>query len=178
MEIKNLTNSKLDNFEKESNFESNLGERDQYREIIEGLVQKKKDKKIVKASVIDFICVQWGCTPCKRRNEKKFAILEKCSSIIDTNIQINHIIRKLFELEFLKRLLLSEKQRQLIKYQFRYINLKNFEDSIKFLEILEEPEDEEFDKKLFDNIFQEKQISDEKDIDQQLVENLKLFYNF
>ena len=56
--------------------------------------------------------------------------------IIQKNIEISEIIKKHFELEFLKNLLLKEDERNLLPYQFKYLNMSNMNSTKKYLDLL------------------------------------------
>lgn len=78
----------------------------------------------------------------------------KTMEIIKKNIEISEMIKKHFELDFLKKLLLNENEQKLFPYQFKYLNLQNLEPTKKFLNLLlkkdfyelNEPEKEKSDK--------------------------------
>ena len=86
------------------------------------------------------------------------------------------MIRKLFELEFMKKLIMSENQIRLLKYQFQYINLSNFDDSLKFLQMFNQ-ESEKLPKEIFEDPWREnpKYI---KSTDEKLLEGLRNYYNY
>ena len=51
--------------------------------------------------------------------------MNKANHIIDENIEISGLIKKNIEVNFMKRLLLSQNERYLFDHQFRYLNLGN-----------------------------------------------------
>jgi len=56
--------------------------------------------------------------------------------IIKKNIEISEIIKKHFEMEFLKNLLFKEDERNLFPYQFKYLNRRNMTSTKKYLDLL------------------------------------------
>jgi hypothetical protein len=148
----------------------------EYRKIYKMLQHKKKVKNKITPSVYDFLCMRWGLSFCKKGKKKKYELYEKCNEIIDNTVEINHLIRKLFELEFMKKLIMSENQIRLLKYQFQYINLSNFDDSLKFLQMFNQ-ESEKLPKEIFEDPWREnpKYI---KSTDEKLLEGLRNYYNY
>jgi len=74
------------------------------------------------------------CSCCFNRNSKY--IVKNTLKIIQKNIEISEIIKKHFELEFLKNLLLKEDERNLLPYQFKYLNMSNMNSTKKYLDLL------------------------------------------
>lgn len=161
----------------EAEKEQHIQERDYYRQIYYDLRRKKKEKHRVFPSIMDFICMQWGCKRCKNGKKKRYDILEKCGDIIDSSIEINNIVKRMFEIEFLKKLILTDRQEHLLKFQYRYLNLNNYNETMKFLNIFETSEEAKLDKHLFDNIDVEEKI-DVKEMNGQLLDGLKNYYNY
>ena len=74
---------------------------------------------------------------CKKGLKNKYEILNKCKEIIDDYLQINFMVKKFMEFENLKKLILTENQRKLMKYQFQYLNFENHDKTIEYLNNLE-----------------------------------------
>jgi hypothetical protein len=132
---------------------------------------KKVSRHRVYPRVGDFLCMKWCFKPCKIHKVKRFEILEKCIDITDKYMQINFIMRKLFEIEFLKEIVLTKKQKELIKYQFRFINFNNHKESIMFLDSLLKEKVKLTPELLESNMKM-------KDPDEKLIEGVKNYYNF
>lgn len=63
-------------------------------------------------------------------------IAKNTNRIIKKNIEITEIIKKHFELEFLKNLILEEDERNLLPYKFKYLNRGNMSSTKKYLDLL------------------------------------------
>lgn len=74
------------------------------------------------------------CSCCVNRDSKYIA--KNTLRIIKKNIEISEIIKKHFELEFLKNLLLKEDEKNLLPYQFKYLNMSNMSSTKKYLDFL------------------------------------------
>jgi hypothetical protein len=111
---------------------------DELDEVSKIFYEKKKTKHRVFPTVLDFLCV--GCSflkPCRKYKKARYDILERCIEITDKYLQINFLMRKFFEIEYMKKILLSENQRHMLKYQFKYINFNNLEESNRFLDSIQ-----------------------------------------
>jgi hypothetical protein len=177
----NLKKSQTTKIENKNNFEGlrikdKNEEKEIYHSIYRSLIQKKKEKKKVKPSIFDFFCMNFCFGPCKRGKMKKYTILEKCGEIIDRTVEINYLMRKMFEVDFIKKLILSERQRNLLKFQFRYLNFNNYEQTMNFLQIFDHSRGK-LEKNLFDDVIDDNML-DHKNTDEKLLEGLKNYYNF
>jgi hypothetical protein len=75
-----------------------------------------------------------SCKICKCLfNKDKLFIAEKSTDLITKNIEISEIIKKHFEFDFIKKLLLTEDELELFKYQFKYLNINNMDLSKKYM---------------------------------------------
>lgn len=74
------------------------------------------------------------------------------------------------QLNSVKRVLLTEPQIKLLKYQNKYLNLKNPNDSMKFLQSLE------ITNKVNENLFEGE--NDNEDIDTKMCDGFINYYNF
>ena len=80
-------------------------------------------------------------------NPNRHKISNKIDKLILKNLEISSIIKKNFDLDFLKKLLLTEKQNEIFKYQMRYINFANLDESMQYLRNLEGENYKKEDKK-------------------------------
>jgi hypothetical protein len=176
--IKKKNTIKLDpnNYEDNLRIKDNIEGRELYRSIYNSLVQKKKYKKRVHPRARDFFCMTFCFAPCKKGRMKKFEIFEKCGEIIERSVEINNLVRKMFEIDFIKKLILTERQLNLLKFQFRYLNLSNYEDTMSFLRIFDIGKGK-LKKNLFDEIIEIDKI-DSENTDEKLLEGLKNYYNY
>jgi hypothetical protein len=165
-----------DNLEDGLRIKDNIEEREVYRSIYNSLVQKKKYKKRVHPRARDFFCMTFCLAPCKKGRMKKYEIFEKCGEIIERSVEINNLVRKMFEIDFIKKLILTERQLNLLKFQFRYLNLNNYEDTMNFLRIFDHSRGK-LDKNLFDNVTEIDKL-DSNNTDDKLLEGLKNYYNY
>jgi hypothetical protein len=67
-------------------------------------------------------------------NKDKYHITEKSTDIINKNIEVSNIIKKHFEIDFIKKLFLNEDELNLFKNQFKYLNIKNMKNSKEYLD--------------------------------------------
>jgi hypothetical protein len=141
-----------------------------YQEYLMRYHDQKKRRVIVFPSLKDFLIMKFCCNCFLRRNKKRYMILQKCLDVVDKNLQVDYLIRKFFEVECLKRMLLTTNQQKLLKFQFRYINFANYEKSMEFLDMLADEEG-----KMFSN--EDAKTEDEKPIDEKLIEGLRDYYN-
>lgn len=173
---KNTIKLNPENYEDNLRIKDNIEGRELYRSIYNSLVQKKKYKKRVHPRARDFFCMTFCFAPCKKGRMKKFEIFEKCGEIIERSVEINNLVRKMFEIDFIKKLILTERQLNLLKFQFRYINLNNHEDSMNFLRIFDIGKGK-LKKNLFDEITEIDKL-DSENTDEKLLEGLKNYYNY
>ena len=116
--------------EKDTNIENKLI-------LIEKMNKIKNQAKIRRAITTErFFCYE-TCDifkMCFDKNKKYIA--NKTLKIIKNHLEISEIIKKHFELEFLKKLLLKEEELNLFPYQFKYLNLSNMKSTKNFLDKL------------------------------------------
>jgi len=79
----------------------------------------------------------FGCCS-KCFNKKKLVIFEKTMNILDNNLEILHVLKKNLEFDFLKKLILTNKEYYLFPFQFKYINIANLTSTMNYLKILED----------------------------------------
>jgi len=78
-----------------------------------------------------------SCKFCKCLiNKDLFLIAKRGVDIVKKNIEISEIIRKHFEIDFLKNLLLNKEELRLFKYQFKNLNLNNMIITKSYLDYL------------------------------------------
>lgn len=141
-----------------------------FRDIIELHREKKKKKKKYRISILEYLFILKCSCCCKKKFAKKKEILTKCKDVIDEYLQINNIIRKFMEFELIKKLLMTENQRKLLKYQFKYLNFDNPDSTINYLDSLiskVKPDEDMYDKD--ENNF---------DTDLRMIDNFSKYYNF
>ena len=92
-----------------------------------------KAKRAIKISIYDIIIDSFNLSKwCLSR--KKIDLMRKSWEIIEKNTDITNIIKKQFEIVFLKRILLTKTQINLFKYNFLDINLDDYETAMTYLE--------------------------------------------
>jgi hypothetical protein len=75
--------------------------------------------------------------------KKKHKILDRCQEFIKTTLNVNYIINKLFEINFLKTILFTSKQSMIFDYQNKkFINLSNLTKAEDYLESLNDVAEE------------------------------------
>jgi len=142
------------------------------RMIYEELKYKKQLKNTKVLSIIDIFRATcgWGCF--RKSNPDKYEIIQRCSDIVDNHMSIDFIIKKHFELDFLKNTVLTDIEKQLLKYNYRYINFNNPKTTLEYLESV-------------DNVKKSIQMDSFEGVDRnqniyfdQLLEKFKNFYNY
>ena len=81
--------------------------------------------------------LMFGCF--LKRDEKykeMLELLEKCEEIIEKNLSIEYMVRKNFELIFLKKILLSKDEKLFFRYNMKSINIPKPETTERFMEEL------------------------------------------
>jgi hypothetical protein len=87
---------------------------------------------------------------CKNKR-KKLVVIDKSMDIIDDHMQVDNIIRKLLDLEMLKKIVLGNKRALVFNEQFRFLNIGNVPQTMKYLEQFElTREDKRAKRKKFD----------------------------
>lgn len=96
----------------------------------------------------------FGMQLCSRFKKDKHKILDKCQEFIDTTLNVNYIINKLFEINFLKSILFNSKQHMIFDYQNKkFINLSNLSKAEDYLESLNDfAEEHNFDLEKYEEI--------------------------
>jgi len=84
------------------------------------------------------------CSICLNKN--KVSIFDKTSSILKKNLEIAHVIKKNLEFDFLKKLILTNKEFYLFPFQFKYINITNMTSTINYLNFLNDISKEKVEK--------------------------------
>ena len=102
------------------------------------LIRKmKKIKKIAMNKIIispEKFWIYNSCKFCKCLfNKDKVFIAGKSTDLLTKNIEISEIIKKHFEIDFIKKLLLTEDELELFKFQFKYLNISNMDLTKEYL---------------------------------------------
>lgn len=79
-------------------------------------------------------------------NKNKLKVLKKTNAILKKNMEITHVIKKNLEFDFLKKLILTNKEFYLFPYQFKYINVGNMSATMNYLNLLNDISKEKFDR--------------------------------
>jgi len=83
---------------------------------------------------------------------------------------VDTLIKKLVELETIKKLIFTNNQRKLMKYHYKYLNFENPEETLDYLNSIQE-------KQVIENdIFDKEEIQIDKDLN--LVNDFNKYYNF
>jgi len=69
-------------------------------------------------------------------NKNKLEVLDKTNSILKKNMEIIHVIKKNLEFDFLKKLVLTNNELYLFPFQFKYVNVGNMTETMKYLNFL------------------------------------------
>ena len=107
---------------------------------------------------------------CNKKNPK-YQILKKCHITVSEHLDVEKIIKKLFEINILKSLLLGNKL-MLFNQQYKSINLKFPDKSEKYVDSLKFEKVNEFDYDLY-----EKGLIDERPIDEVLLDGFNDHFN-
>ena len=76
------------------------------------------------------------CKKCNPKNKPKYEIIKKCGNILEKALNIEYIIKKNLELDFLKEHLLTQTEHNLFKYHFKNLNISNLDKTISYLKLL------------------------------------------
>jgi len=90
--------------------------------------------------------------------------------IIDGYFQINNIIKKLMELEMLKKLTLTENQTKLMRYQFKYLNFVNPDETLNYLNSIQDLVN------IKEDIYDKDEVRIDNDL--KMLDNFNKYYNF
>lgn len=78
-----------------------------------------------------------GFSFCRCSKKEKYKILQKCQDLIEITLNIDYIINKLFEINFLKSIIFNEKERSIFEFQKKnFINLSNLSKSGAYIDDL------------------------------------------
>ena len=141
-----------------------------FREIHKFHEEKKKQKNVHKFSYLEFFTLTLFTCICKKKLKERRNILNKAIGISESYMDIVYIIKEFMQLNSVKRVLLSEPQVKLLKYQNKYLNFKNHDESMKFLDTLEN------EAKIKENIFEKNE--ENKDIDLKMCDGFINYYNY
>lgn len=96
----------------------------------------------------------FGMNLCSRLKKDKHNILDRCQEFIDTTLNVDYIINKLFEINFLKSILFTSKQQMIFDYQNqKFINLSNLTSTEDYINSLNDfTEDSKFDIEKYEQI--------------------------
>jgi len=67
------------------------------------------------------------------RKKAKYELYKKCLSILEKTMNIEYIIRKDMEVNFIKEYLLNQTENNMFKYHFKPLNVLNYDDSLAHL---------------------------------------------
>jgi len=105
-------------------------------------IHKPRERNKIEISPYELMCKCILKHNAKRA--EKYELLEKCEEIIEKNMNIEYLIRKNFEVIYLKKLLLSKDEKAFFRYNYKSINLVRPETTLQFFEEL----DTEFNAKI------------------------------
>lgn len=74
------------------------------------------------------------------------------------------------EIEMLKKLTLTENQRRLMRYQFKYLNFENPEETMNYLNSIQDTD------KIEDDIYEKDVVNIDNDL--KMLDNFNKYYNF
>lgn len=140
-----------------------------FKEIYKFHEEKKKEKRKYHFKITDYFLLVCFKKLCKKKFKNKRDIIEKSIEITNSYMDIIFIIKEFMQLNSVKRVILSDPQLKLLKYQKKYLNFENPEETKKYLESLENKE------KLKETIFDE---DEELDVDLKMCDGLIKYYNF
>jgi len=140
-----------------------------FREIQKYHEEKKKNKIPFTFGQCEFFFINCFSKCLKKKYKVKRDIVEKGIEITNSYMDITFIIKEFMELNSVKRVLLTNPQLRLLKYQNKYLNLGNEEESMKYLESLESTT------KLKGDMFDK---DEDIDIDLKMCDGLINYYNY
>lgn len=140
-----------------------------FKEIYRFHQEKKKEKIVYDFKYSEFFLLTCLKKICKKKLKNKREIVEKAINITNSYMDIIFIIKEFMELNSVKRVILSDPQIKLLKYQNKYLNFQNPEETLKYLDSLGNKE------KLEENIFDKE---DQIDTDLKMCDGLIKYYNF
>jgi hypothetical protein len=106
---------------------------------------KRKGLRRYQVNICDAFCS--GYDFCKKKR-KKLVLIDKSNDIIEDHLQVENIIRKLLDIELLKRIVLGRKRAMVFDEKFRYLNIGNVEKSMKYISQFEVSRDDKKAKRL------------------------------
>ncbi len=121
-------------------------------------VEKPRERNKVKISPYQLMC-KW-CLSKRTKYAGRIEVISICEELIEKHTNIEYMIRKNFEVIFLKKLLLGENEKTFFRYNFKSINLMRPDTSQKFLEEL----DHEFNYKITKEIIERADESGRDDL--------------
>merc|ERR1711957_614320 len=106
----------------------------------------------------------------REKLKRKREIYDKSLNITDYYMDIINIIRKFMEFDFIKKVLMTDPQRVLMKYQYQHLNVNNHDKTVEYL-------DSFLDKlKLKENIYDDEETK--HDVDLKMVDGFLKYYNY
>lgn len=132
--------------------------------------EKKKNKIPYNVSTWEYYIGYMCKKNFNKRLKKRDEIYEKSLKITDYYMDIINIIRKFMEFDFIKKVLLSDPQRALMKYQYKYLNMNNHDETVNYL-------DSFMDKRKMNEDLYEKE-EDKLDVDLKMVDGFLKYYNY
>jgi len=168
-QINEINDENPNNIEEKEGEETKILEVD-FRDCHNYHQEKKKKKNIHKIGIWNYYISNTWRFLFKQRLKTNREIFDKSLEITDYYMDIVNVIRKFMEFDFIKKVLMTEQQRKLMKYQYRYLNLNNPEETIKYLDsfLIKEKLSED----LFDN---EDEILD---VNMKMVDGFLKYYNY
>jgi len=132
--------------------------------------EKKKNKKPYKIGSWEYYISNTWKFMFKEKLKNKREIFDKSLNITDYYMDIINIIRKFMEFDFIKKVLMSNPQRRLMKYQYKYLNMNNPDDTIEYLDSFLNQE------KLKEDIYDYE--GNKLDVDLKMVDGFLKYYNY
>jgi hypothetical protein len=142
----------------------------EFREIHKFHQEKKKQKKLYNFGKFEFFILESFTCCFKKKFEFKRRIVQKAIEITRSYMDIVFIIKEFMQLNCLKRSVMSVPQLNLLKYQNKYLNLGDPEETEKYLDSLKNT------RKIDEDMFDKEQ--EKKDVDLKMCEGLINYYNY
>ncbi len=76
------------------------------------------------------------CLKLKARNKARYEIIGKCKDIVEKYMNVEYMIHKQIEMNFLKNYILNNNDYQMFKYHFKSLNFSNVDETMQYLKFL------------------------------------------
>ena len=140
-----------------------------FREIHKYHEEKKKQKNLHNFNYLEFFSLTKFTCFCRKKYKIKRNIVQRAIEISNSYMDIIFIIKEFMQLNSVKRVLLSDPQLNLLKYQNKYLNFENPNETNKFLKFLEN--NNKMNGEMYDK-------EENKDVDLKMCDGLINYYNF